>query len=308
MTTPSKPRNMQARNWCWTSYEIDRDFTTGLNVDVIRYLVYQKEICPKTNRPHFQGYAELYKPRTMGGFKKAMGTEKIHVAPRIKSQAEARNYCMKEDTRADPTAVPIEYGIFEKDIDGNAGKRTDLEACAKHIEENGLDSAIFMYAGIYMRYHGGMEKLASHYQKKRKLGDDITVTVLWGVSGAGKTYQAWTRESGDVYIKDPTQKWWDGYNGEEAVIIDEIKTGQIVDMSTLLRWIDRYPCRVERKGSSNMLNARRFYLTSNQHPKDWYPNEYYAPLERRITSIEHFPDVYKPGGPTLSLTQVESTP
>lgn len=65
-------------------------------------------------------------------------------------------------------------------------------------------------------------------------------------------------------------KWWDGYKQEKNVLIDEFR-GQI-GVAHLLRWFDKYRCSVEVKGGTVPLNARKIIITSNIHPRDWYPD------------------------------------
>jgi len=77
--------------------------------------------------------------------------------------------------------------------------------------------------------------------------------------------------------------------GESNVVIDEFRGG--IDISHMLRWCDRYPVRVELKGSSAPLKAVKIWITSNLHPNDWYPDldeETKAALRRRMT-ITNFP-------------------
>lgn len=64
-----------------------------------------------------------------------------------------------------------------------------------------------------------------------------------------------------------------------------------IDVSHLLRWFDRYPVRVEIKGSSRPLVAKRIWITSNLDPQRWYPEldpDTYAALLRRLY-ITEFP-------------------
>lgn len=75
--------------------------------------------------------------------------------------------------------------------------------------------------------------------------------------------------------------------GEQHVIIDEFRGG--IDISHLLRWLDRYPVRVEVKGSSRPLVASKFWITSNLDPNWWYPDidaETKSALMRRLEIIE----------------------
>lgn len=92
-----------------------------------------------------------------------------------------------------------------------------------------------------------------------------------------------------AYIKDPRTKWWDGYMGQENVIIDEFRG--TIDITHLLRWLDKYPVRVEVKGGSVPLCARRFWITSNLDPRMWYPeldDDTKEALLRRLGVIVYF--------------------
>lgn len=94
----------------------------------------------------------------------------------------------------------------------------------------------------------------------------------------------------EAYSKDPRSKWWDGYQGQEHVILDEFRGS--IDIAHLLRWLDRYPVRVERKGSSVPLKATTFWITSNLAPRGWYPELDETTMEallRRLTNILEFP-------------------
>ena len=112
--------------------------------------------------------------------------------------------------------------------------------------------------------------------------------VFWGRTGTGKSRLAWEEAGLEAYAKDPRTKWWDGYMGQTHVVIDEFRG--TIDIVHLLRWLDRYPVRVENKGGSVSLSATRFWFTSNLDPRLWYPDvdaETVAALVRRI-EIHHF--------------------
>ena len=112
-------------------------------------------------------------------------------------------------------------------------------------------------------------------------------TVLVGPTGTGKSLRA-SREAGEhAYYKDPRSKFWCGYQGESNVIIDEFRGA--IDISHLLRWLDRYPVYVETKGSSTPLSATEYWITSNLPPERWYPEldeSTLSALLRRMTVIE----------------------
>lgn len=138
--------------------------------------------------------------------------------------------------------------------------------------------------------------LVPHYRTLRCIAADFAcptpmlreVFVFWGPTGTGKSRLAWERAGLEAFPKDPRTKFWDGYRGQEHVVIDEFRGG--IDIAHILRWLDRYPCNVEVKGSSVPLKATKIWFTSNLDPRQWYPDldtETYAALMRRI-NITHF--------------------
>lgn len=70
--------------------------------------------------------------------------------------------------------------------------------------------------------------------------------------------------------------------------MDEFRGG--IDISHLLRWLDRYPVIVECKFGAVTFSAKTIWITSNIHPRDWYPDldqETKDALVRRL-EITHF--------------------
>jgi len=117
------------------------------------------------------------------------------------------------------------------------------------------------------------------------------VFVLWGATGTGKSRRAWDEAGFHAYPKDPRSKFWDGYRNHQHVVFDEFRGG--IDISHMLRWLDRYPVLVEVKGSSTVLSAEKIWITSNIHPRNWYPDLDVATLEallRRLEITQFFAD------------------
>lgn len=132
------------------------------------------------------------------------------------------------------------------------------------------------------------------YRTLRAIGADFdtalpmerTCIVFWGTTGTGKSRRAWDEGGLESYTKDPRSKFWCGYQAQKHVVIDEFRGG--IDIAHLLRWLDRYPVRVEIKGSSRPLAAIKFWITSNLHPDDWYKDVDYQTmdaLKRRMEII-----------------------
>lgn len=138
--------------------------------------------------------------------------------------------------------------------------------------------------------------MVPHYNAIKRIRQDFlqpvaierTINVFWGRSNSGKSQRAWGESGLDAYPKDPRTKFWDGYQGQKHVVIDEFRGS--IDISHMLRWLDRYPVIVEIKGSSTCLVATHIWITSNLDPRLWYPeldSETLNALLRRI-KITHF--------------------
>lgn len=139
---------------------------------------------------------------------------------------------------------------------------------------------------IFIRCYSNLKRI--HVDSLRPVSQERQVSVFWGSTGSGKSHRAWSEAGWDAYPKDPNTKFWDGYRGQEHVVIDEFRG--LISISHMLRWLDKYPVIVEVKGSSCVLKAKRIWITSNLPPEQWYPDldaETLSALRRRL-NITHF--------------------
>lgn len=138
---------------------------------------------------------------------------------------------------------------------------------------------------VRIRCYSNLRRIHADYSKPTS--QPRYCTVFWGPTGLGKSFRAWNQAGLEAFSKDPRTKFWDGYQGQECVVIDEFR-GDIA-VNHLLRWLDCYPVNLEIKGSSTPLRASKFWITSNLHPNQWYPDldyETYQALERRLKIIQ----------------------
>lgn len=115
---------------------------------------------------------------------------------------------------------------------------------------------------------------------------------LYGESGLGKSHAVRTAEP-DLYIKGQN-KWWDGYSGQEAVLIDDFDKGGQCLAHHIKIWADKWKCTGEIKGGTIPLNFSRLYITSNYRPCDIFgteDGELLKAIERRF-QVHH---LYKYG-------------
>jgi hypothetical protein len=195
---------------------------------------------------------------------------------------QARDYCKKEDS-ADPNQPFEERG--EPLVQGQRG---DLDLVGDRISEGAGESEIFSeFPGHFIRYARG---IARAVQLRMPVRNFVTeVHWFYGATGTGKTRAA-SELSVDAYWKNPSHQWWDGYCGQENVIIDDYRC-DFCKFSELLRLFDRYPLQLQVKGGTVNFLAKKLYVTAPRRPDDMWQNrceEDINQLMRRIFEIREF--------------------
>jgi len=189
-----------------------------------------------------------------------------HATPADKNEKACIDYCQKDDTRAPETTWTLLGTAKEQ------GKRNDLVYACSLIKEGGIKRVQQEVPHTYVRYHAGFEKLELAINNKpRNRNNPISVLVLWGPTGVGKTKLAWevAEATGlEIYNKNCSHKWWPGYLNQKVVIMDEYLSQ--IKLDELLKILDRYPLDIENKGGNRELEATFFIITSNYDPINWY--------------------------------------
>lgn len=187
----------------------------------------------------------------------------------------ALDYVWKEATRVDGTQ--FQYGELPfKRNDSKDWEKIWVAAKEGKIEEIPADVRICHYSAL--------RKITSDFARAREM-----VRQCWiftGPTATGKSRRAWEEAGLDAYPKDPRTKFWDGYQGEKHVVMDEFRGG--IDISHLLRWLDRYPLRVEIKGASTISRMECMWITSNLTVDQWWPQldaETLDAFKRRVNIV-----------------------
>ncbi|AXH76392.1 MAG: helicase [Kajamanuvirus moutis] len=239
----------------------------------IQFIKGQLESGEESNYLHWQLFVVADKQSRLAAIKRIFG-ESVHCEATKSSAAE--DYVWKEETAVAGTR----FELGERKIKRNCPK--DWERIKQQAIESKLDE---IPADIFVRSYHSLKRISVDHARPNCR--EVRCRVFVGRTGSGKSHTAWSEAGLDAYPKDPLTKFWDGYQGHENVVIDEFRG--IVSISHLLRWLDRYPMLVEIKGSATVLKAKNFWITSNLHPRQWYPELdalTYEALERRIEIVE----------------------
>lgn len=285
----------RARNWCITinaKDEVDTieaflvaGPTTRQISTKLRYMVWQFEECPTTFRTHVQMYAEFLEPFRMNAVKEMLGCPSAHLEQRRGTRNQARDYCMKEESRI---AGPYELGVWELDPNGNQGKRTDLDELASRVAagDSLLDVAEHSPA-TYIRNYRGIQnyKFLIDQQAAREKFREVETVVITGPSGVGKTRSVFDyckMHNYSLFKLDMGENlWFDGYAGEEVLLLDDFYGG--IKYHVILNMLDVYPYRCPIKGGHIWANWKMVFITSNKVPAAWYKQGLTDALERRLT-------------------------
>ena len=110
---------------------------------------------------------------------------------------------------------------------------------------------------------------------------------MWGESGSGKSHDARHKYAQGAYYLKAQNVWWDGYNGEETVILDDMD--ESFTAHNLKIWLDLYSCRGQTKGGHVNLTYKRFIVTSNYSIEELFADKpkVIEPIRRRCQVIHY---------------------
>ncbi len=116
-------------------------------------------------------------------------------------------------------------------------------------------------------------KLYNAVVHKPAILDKLDNLWIYGPPGTGKSRYVrdnYTRE--ELYDK-PLNKWWDAYENEETVVLDDFGKNHHILGDHLKRWADHYPFTAEIKGGACTLRPKSIIVTSNYHPADIFEDQ-----------------------------------
>ncbi|AGA18383.1 hypothetical protein [Citataivirus sanlemaris] len=269
-------KQQKARSWCFTYYPTNEEqdllwFKNLTTTSQIRYFVMGRELCPTTGKLHFQGYISYNNAKTFQQTKKWFQLDKIHIAPAKGNDFQNQVYCSKEH-------LLIEIGEPIKQ-----GKRSDIVRAIDIITQTNSVSAVLEEVNNYQAVRHC--ELWLKYKEPCRPVQSINVIWIHGSSGSGKTRKVYDDNSGNEIFTPTSHKWWEGYDGHQVVLIDDIRR-DFCKFHELLKLLDIYPFRVETKGGSRQVQFKTIYITAPYSPIEMWEgrcDEDLLQLTRRIT-------------------------
>jgi len=185
-------------------------------------------------------------------------------------------YCTKDGDFTEHGVKPISQQ------QKGADEKLRWELAWNAAKEGRMDDIPYDMRTRYMKTY--KEVMRDHMQKPVD-ADGVTGVWIYGPPGCGKSRGARAKYPG-AYLK-AQNKWWDGYQNEEFVIIDDFDNGVLGHHLKI--WADRYSFLAEVKGGTLHIRPKVIVITSNYHLEnakfDWDP-EMAEAIKRRFKVIK----------------------
>lgn len=241
---------MKSRAWAFTLNNYNEDEERILHELQCQYLVVGREV-GELLTPHLQGYVYFPTQRYLNGCKKILQRAHWEIA---RGNAQANFiYCSKGGNFWESGIRPMDQ-IQKGKVEQERWKNAWSQAKAGNIDGVDYD--------IRFRHYHTIKAIAKDYMAKP---DDLTEMDnywYWGPPGVGKSRSARILYP-EAYFKN-CNKWWDGYQHEENVIIDDFELNMGDKLGHHLKiWGQQASFIAEIKGGAMHIRPKRIIITSN---------------------------------------------
>ena len=111
-------------------------------------------------------------------------------------------------------------------------------------------------ADIYIKHYSSLHRIFQDNMPQPASIDTLQNEWIYGPTGVGKS-----RSVRDYHpLSWLGNKWWDGYKGEEVIVIDEVSPTDAEWIAPMFKvWADHYPFIAEMKGRSVQIRPKHTY-------------------------------------------------
>lgn len=269
--------NTAKRHFCYTLNNYTKTHETLYQAIDCVYHVYGREVGASGTK-HLQGTICFKNARTLRGVLRILqvGGAMPHVEPCVDVHKSIA-YCKKDGNfwqQGKAPLTPKDGGAIEK-------KRWEnILAKAQAGKGHRLPAREQVQLCRTIDYIHAKTQVAQSFPDTNE-----QMIWIWGASGTGKS--RWARQTyPNAYLK-MANKWWDGYKGEQVVLLEDLDTAHSCLGHHLKIWGDRYQHLAEKKGLSCKIRPGLFIVTSNWHPSSIWPLQAdLEAIERRFRVIQ----------------------
>lgn len=265
---------MQGKNWCYTiNNYLFEDEEKVQRIDC-KYNIYGREV-GLSGTPHLQGYV-VFKTNKRFETAKKIFPHGTHLEKAKGSSPQNIEYCSKSAdiwTYGEAPMTQAQKG------ECNAKRYREAFIAAKEGRLDDIPED--MRTRHYSTYKAIMK---DHYVAPPDL-ERLPGVWIYGPAGAGKSRKARQDYPGS-YLKNAKNKWFDGYQNEESMIIDDFDKYMVSQAYDLKIWGDRYAFPAETKGGQIIIRPKIVIVTSQYHPDQiWDDEETRTAIKRRYLLV-----------------------
>lgn len=249
------PRTVRSRKYVFTINNPTGEDIVRVQELECRYVIYGREV-GESGTVHLQGFVYFDKKISRKKLSEALPRAYLDVANgTIDENVE---YCSKDGDFVERGDKPI----------GGVGKKCTLKERAEKNKKlmSGSLLSLVEQGEVAITQIPLLKRARMILAQETEKYTHTGVRGLWiyGPPRTGKSHYARTL-SDDYYIK-PQNKWFDGYQGEHLIILDDFDTPCLAHLLKI--WADKYHCTGETKGGNVNLVHRQFVITSNYKIRD----------------------------------------
>lgn len=247
-----------------------------------KYLIFGKEV-GESGTLHLQGYVSFANAKTLAVLKKKYSAT-AHWEIALGTPKQASDYCSKDGDVFEKGTRPlsqVEKGVGEKE------RWAASLLCVEEKRYEDIDPQMLVQHLKQLEY--AVQRKRQMKRKLETIEGEFQHEWFVGPPGCGKSKAARDENPG-AFIKDPETPWWDAYDFEDVVIIDDFDKFQVKQGGQMKRLSDRYPFQAQVKGGYLTIRPKKVIVTSNYRPEEiWDDPQTIAAIRRRFVIRTAFP-------------------
>lgn len=271
----------RARSWCFTLNNYTDANEAAVQGVESEHTVYGREV-GEGGTPHLQGFIRFRHAKTGRSVARLLPGCHLTVARELFS---AILYCRKDgDVFERGSTEPPQEARVRGQVQGGAANAERWRDAYVAAEQGRFEDIPY---DIRWKFDGVIQRVRLR-QLSKDCPDSIAVlnnTWMWGPTGTGKSTRA-REDNPGAYIK-MRNKWWDGYEYEPVVILDDIDPSHEKWIGAFLKdWGDHHRFRCEIKNTAACIRPERIIVTSQYRIDQVFSDpETVSALRRRFTEV-----------------------
>lgn len=267
--------NKQGRYWCITIPRNDWSPPSTLE-EPLCWIKGQVEVGEQTGFVHWQLICAL-SSKQRGRRVKSLFCRSARLS--LSRSEAADQYVWKDET----AIIETRFEIGSKAIKLNS--KTDWKKVKDLAKAGRFDELEELCPRVFISSYRTLRQISIDYQV---CPDDLAQTCgiwVYGSPGVGKSYAVRQKFGESLFVK-PQNKWWDGYKGEDHVLLDDFDSSVMGHFMKI--WSDAYGFMAESKScTSRKIRPKTIIVTSNYNIGDLFTDPVLAAAVSRRFKFVH---------------------